>query len=129
MIDLIKKCAQEVFNELGGGWSERIYHNALLSELRRRGVPYETEATTPVRYKNENIGFVRLDILVDQTIIVELKKEPISTKTPLKRSKPFSPKPQDMNQLNRYCSTLKKKGILVYFATECVFYTNLDTMA
>ncbi len=111
MIDLIKTCTQEVINELGEGWSERVYHNALLSELRRKGLSYETEATTPVRYKGENVGFVRLDILVENRIILELKK-----------GNTAKAKKTDVNQLRRYCNILDKQGLLVYFQTpKCIF--------
>jgi len=114
MMDLIKTCTQEVIKELGEGWSERVYHNALLSELRRKGLSYETEATTPVRYKGENVGFVRLDILVENRIIVELKKGTGGTKA----------KKTDVNQLIRYCTVLDKKGLLVYFQPpKCTFFT------
>jgi GxxExxY protein len=68
MIDLI----HEVWSELGPGYSESIYHNALEVSMRLAGIQYETERIIPVKYKGHVIGNLRADIILADTI-VELK--------------------------------------------------------
>lgn len=73
LINLIQQLAQNVYNELGNGHSEAIYHKAMLYELRINNIPYDTELIVPIYYKNHNVGFIRCDILVDKKLILELK--------------------------------------------------------
>ena len=65
--------AVAVHRELGPGFLERIYENALVLELESQGCSVERQITCDVLYKNEVIGQHRLDVLVDGEIIVELK--------------------------------------------------------
>jgi len=75
--ETLEEAAQEVFDELGGGWSESIYHRALERELSERGIAFHSEATVPVLYKGSPVGRRRPDLFVidedGKTIIVELK--------------------------------------------------------
>ena len=64
--------AEDVWTQLGPGFSERIYHNALEVGLRKRGIDYQSEVIIPVEYMGHNIGNVRADLIVDG-VIVELK--------------------------------------------------------
>jgi GxxExxY protein len=66
----------EVHRELGPGFREETYKRALLIELRRRNLNFETEKAIPVRYHDEIIDEYRLDLLVEGKIIVELKAVP-----------------------------------------------------
>ncbi len=65
--------AIEVHRELGAGFLERIYHEALCEECRRRDIPVETEVALPVCYKGEKLGHGRVDLLVGNCLLVELK--------------------------------------------------------
>jgi len=65
--------AVAVHRELGPGFLERIYENALVLELESQGCFVEKQVTYDVFYKNEVIGQHRLDVLVDGEIVVELK--------------------------------------------------------
>ena len=65
--------AVAVHRELGPGFLERIYENALVLELESQGCSVEKQVTYDVLYKNEVIGQHRLDVLVDGEIVVELK--------------------------------------------------------
>jgi GxxExxY protein len=66
-------CIIEVHKELGPGFLENIYKNALIIELRKSGVTVETEKEIEIIYKGQSVGSYRLDILVDNLIVVELK--------------------------------------------------------
>jgi GxxExxY protein len=71
----IIEAAMEVHTELGPGLYERVYRRPLARELDRRGIPWEAELPVPVVYKGELVddeGY-RLDYLVDDTVVVELK--------------------------------------------------------
>ena len=66
--------AMEVHRELGNGFLERVYHDALELEFTQRGIPYRREYSIPVCYKGEALGTpYRSDFLCFDTIIVELK--------------------------------------------------------
>ena len=73
MIDRVKEFAQIVYDDLGPGFSERVYHNAMEVLLRKEGIPYETERIVPVVFQGHTIGNMRADLIVDQTLVVELK--------------------------------------------------------
>ncbi|TSA23784.1 GxxExxY protein [bacterium] len=70
----IVDAAFKVHKELGPGLLESVYEACLTHELRKRGLQVETQLQLPVRYETVqlDIGF-RLDLLVEEEIIVELK--------------------------------------------------------
>lgn len=63
----------EVHKELGPGLLEILYENALCLELSRRGIRYERQKEYEVNYKGMLIGTHILDIVVEDTIVLELK--------------------------------------------------------
>lgn len=63
----------DVYNELGYGFLERVYKNALYKELTKRGFDCSTERSIPVYYQGEIVGDYFADIIVDGIIILELK--------------------------------------------------------
>lgn len=65
--------AIEVHRRLGPGFLESIYENALVIELSKRGLAVEQQVVIAVRYDGEVVGEHRLDLLVDEDIVVELK--------------------------------------------------------
>ena len=66
-------CAIEVHKNLGPGLLESLYEKALCYEMRLKDVQYETQVVIPILYKGNKLGEHRLDILVEELIIVELK--------------------------------------------------------
>jgi GxxExxY protein len=70
----IVDAAFKVHKELGPGLLESVYEACLTHELRKRGLKVDTQLELPVRYETVrlDIGF-RLDLLVENEIIVELK--------------------------------------------------------
>ena len=73
LLKIIKDAAYEVRLNLGYGYLESVYQNALMIELRNRGIYAEKEVAIPVWYKGEQVGDFRADILVEKSVILELK--------------------------------------------------------
>lgn len=65
--------AIEVHRHLGPGHLELMYRRALAIEMRLRGIPFAVEAPASLSYKGEDIGEFRIDLLVGEALIVELK--------------------------------------------------------
>jgi GxxExxY protein len=65
--------AIEVHRILGPGYLESVYEEALVVELRIRGIPFQRQVPIPLIYKGEPIGEGRLDLLVRGELIVEIK--------------------------------------------------------
>jgi GxxExxY protein len=66
-------CAYTVANALGNGFLEKVYENALTHELRKRGVQVEQQRAIPVYYDQVVVGEYLADLLVGDSIVVELK--------------------------------------------------------
>ncbi len=62
-----------VYNELGYGFLEKVYENAVLYELRQRGLNAESQAPIVVYYKGVVVGRFFADILVANDIVIEIK--------------------------------------------------------
>jgi GxxExxY protein len=70
---MIQEYVKEIYDILGPGFSERVYHNAMEVILRERGISYETERIFPIVFKGHTIGNLRADIIINKTTVVELK--------------------------------------------------------
>ncbi len=67
-------CAYEVHRILGPGLLESVYQKALVQELKLKGFKVHSEIDIEINYKGVNVGSdLRLDIIVNDTIIIELK--------------------------------------------------------
>lgn len=100
-------CAIEVHKELGPGLLESIYQKCLEEELRNKNFNILSQLKIPVKYKNIEVDCdLRLDILMEDLIIVELKA--VETMLPLYNA-----------QLLTYMKLLKKpKGLLINFNSD-----------
>jgi GxxExxY protein len=65
--------AMSVSNELGIGFLEKVYENALRIELKDQGLSVEQQKSLEVVYKGEPVGDYVADLIVDDTVIIELK--------------------------------------------------------
>jgi GxxExxY protein len=97
----------DVYNELGPGLLESVYEEALAFELKERGLKVERQVEVPIRYKgNELKTPLRLDLLIENQVIVELKS--------VEEMKPVFAK-----QLLTYLRLLNKRvGLLVNFSSN-----------
>ena len=100
-------CAMEVYKQLGPGLLESVYEQALIHELKLNDIPVESQVEIKVNYKGINItDNLRLDLLVDDSVIVELKS--------VEELKPIHHK-----QLLTYLRLMDKKvGLLINFNTD-----------
>lgn len=74
--DITKKiigCAFEVHKTLGNGFQEVIYQRALAIEMEYAGLGFAREEEMPLFYRDVNIGSRRVDFLVENKVLVELK--------------------------------------------------------
>ena len=67
------EAAIAVHRELGPGFLESIYENAMKTALRHRGIVHESQKQVTVVFEGEEAGVHRLDLLVENEIVVELK--------------------------------------------------------
>jgi len=100
----------DVYNYFGFGLLESVYANALAADLRAKGHRVDREIRVPVFYKGEQIGWQRIDQLVDDKVIVE-------TKASVKLL------PTDEPQLRTYLNATKLEiGLLLHFGPTPKFY-------
>lgn len=105
--------AFEVFNELGYGFLEKVYKNAMKVELDIRGVPSELESAIKVYFKKNLVGDYFADLFVSQKVIVELK---VAAK--------YNPA-DEAQLLNELKATGVKVGLLINFGKEKVEFKRL----
>jgi GxxExxY protein len=77
--------AFDVHNELGAGFVEKVYENALAIELRKRALRVEQQKAVKVEYQGESVGEFVADLIVDNTVLVEIKS--VKSLTPENESK------------------------------------------
>jgi GxxExxY protein len=66
-------CAYAVSNELGAGFLEKVYENALAYELRKSGLSAQQQQPIKVLYDGVIVGDYLADIVVEESVIIELK--------------------------------------------------------
>ena len=96
-------CAIEVHRQLGPGLLEATYESALCIELEAAGLRFQRQVAIPVTYKGKPIGEYRLDLLVEDRVIVEIKS--------VERLDPVF----DAQVLTYLRVTHKKVGLLINF--------------
>ena len=103
----IRGAIYDVYKELGPGLLESVYEEALVFELKDRGLDVERQVMVPIIYKGEVLSTeLRLDIIVENTVVIELKS--VSELMPV-----------HFKQTRTYLRLMKKHlGILVNFNTD-----------
>jgi GxxExxY protein len=103
----IRGAIYDVYKALGPGLLESVYEEALVYELEQRGLNVERQKQVPINYKGNILNSeLRLDLLVEDSVIVELKSVEEMKKVFAK-------------QLLTYLRLMNKKvGILVNFNTD-----------
>jgi GxxExxY protein len=100
--------AYNVFNELGHGHLEKIYQKAYAKELKEAGIVFKEQAPYQVIYKEEVIGNNYLDFLIEEKVIIELKRSDFYSK-------------KYIDQVSNYIKVSNLKlAILINFTTNGV---------
>jgi GxxExxY protein len=73
LTDKIIGCAIKVHKTLGPGFLESIYENAFVIELHKQNLQVERQREVIIQYDGVEVGRHRLDLIVNDTIVVELK--------------------------------------------------------
>lgn len=63
----------EVYNRIGFGYREKVYHQALAEELKLRGLGFKRESFSRVSYKGKIVGSHFNDFLIEEKVILEIK--------------------------------------------------------
>ena len=105
----IIKCFYKVYDELGYGFLESIYENALIVELQETGLKIENQKGLEVFYKGVLVGKYRSDIIVEDKVIIELKAVSQLTKS------------HEVQLVNYLKATNIEIGLLVNFGEKLNF--------
>ena len=73
LITEVIECAKRIRRQLGPGFLEKVYKNAMVVELRKLNLNFETEKLIQVLYDGIVVGEYRTDIIVDGKLILEIK--------------------------------------------------------
>ena len=99
-----------VYNKLGFGFLENVYCGALILELRRRGHSVAREVLVPVFYDGVVVARYRMDLVVDDCVVVEVKSTEVLN-------------PNNQRQLLNYLrATRLDVGLLLHFGPRPKFY-------
>ncbi len=105
--------AFETYNTLGSGYSEKIYQNVFKEKLEENGLKYQKEVYCNLKYNGKIVGAYRLDFLIEEKIIVEIKS----------RNEIFK---KDTAQVLNYLKFYKLEvGLIFCFGTDGVIIKRL----
>lgn len=99
----------DVYNELGYGFLERVYQNALYYELKANGFQVEAQKRIKVYYKEIEVGDYFADIIVNDLVILELKAQDYLIEA------------NEFQLINYLKSTSREVGLLLNFGKKPEF--------
>jgi len=103
----------KVYHQLGGGYQERIYQAAVRRELAKNNIGFKEQVGVDLLYDGDRLSKYRLDFIIGQKIVLELKVAPRFT-------------PRDIMQVLSY---LKQSGlqlgILVSFSRQDIYFKRI----
>jgi GxxExxY protein len=73
LTERIIACAIEVHRQLGPGLLESAYERAMCVELEESGLRFACEVVVPILYKGHDVGDYRVDLIVEDKVVVEIK--------------------------------------------------------
>jgi GxxExxY protein len=103
-------CAFDVFNSIGFGHLEKVYQNALAIAFEKIGLKFAEQVKREIIYEGKKLGYGKLDFLVEDKIVVEIK-----------RGNYFNP--ADFDQVKKYLDSKQLQlGILIRFTPDKVLF-------
>lgn len=106
-------CAYQVWDELGWGHLEKVYQRALAIAFKSKNIGYKEQIHYPLKFKNELVGKGILDFLVNEKIVVEIKKDDLYSKAHIEQV------------LNYLKLTQCQLGILINFTKDGVKFKRI----
>jgi len=106
--DIIIGGAYRVYNTMGFGFLESVYEKCMLIELAKAGIEAASQKPVPVYYNDELVGDFRADIVVGDSVIVELKSVSAITKA------------HEVQLVNYLVATNIQLGLLINFGEQKV---------
>jgi GxxExxY protein len=73
LVEVLKPYILDIYESLGYGHNEVVYHNALKVVLKELGLKYETEFVIPICFHDHQVGYCRADLIVDNRLVIEIK--------------------------------------------------------
>lgn len=113
--DKILNAFYTVYGELGYGFLEKVYENAMCIELENLGLSYQKQKPIQVFYKDKIVGEYFTDIMVENKVIVELKAAEIIAKE------------HEYQLINYLKSSNIKIGLLLNFGKKPEFRRKIST--
>lgn len=106
-------CAFDVYNSIGGGHREEYYQRALAESFSKQNLKFSQQINFPLKYKDKIIGKSFLDFLLDDKIVVEIKKGEHFSKT-------------NIDQVMEYLKLSNLKlAILINFGNQGVMFKRI----
>jgi GxxExxY protein len=107
---IIIGCAMKVHRYFGPGFQEKVYQKALMIELQKQGLSCGLEVEKDIYYEEVYIASRRLDLLVEETVLVETKAVSETDNG-------------DINQVLNYLNIFGMKvGLLFNFGSKSLYY-------
>jgi GxxExxY protein len=113
---IIIGCAFEAINELGAGFLESVYHNALRLALEQKGLSVTSQHPIAVMFRGQCVGDFYADLFVENVVIVEIKAV-----------KALAPEHQ-AQVINYLKATSIEVGVLINFGNPKLEYKRLTRM-
>lgn len=102
-----------VHNDLGFGYQEKYYQKAIALEFKKAGIKFQEQVSLPINFKDQKIGRYFLDFLVENKIVVEIKRHDQFHK-------------RDIQQVYSYLKHFNLQlGILVSFTKNGVYFRRI----
>lgn len=105
---IIIRCSYDVHNQLGSGFLEKVYQNAMLIEAMKKGLQVKAQHPVKVYYDGQVIGDYIADLWVEERIIVELKAVQSLTRE------------HEIQLVNYLAATGVENGLLINFGAPSV---------
>jgi GxxExxY protein len=116
LTEIIIQCFYKVYNQLGFGFLEKVYENAMLIELKNAGLLTAKQVAIDVYYEEQPVGNYYADLVVEDKIIIELKA-----------GEGVLIEEHELQLVNYLKATNIEVGILLHFGKKPIFRRKIFT--